>query len=36
MVPGMNEEGLRRAGENVKRFLKGEQVHGIVRMVEYI
>jgi glycerate dehydrogenase len=36
MVPGMNEEGLRRAGENVKRFLKGEQVHGIVRREEYI
>jgi glycerate dehydrogenase len=36
MVPGMNEEGLRRAVENVNRFLTGGPVRGVVRREEYI
>jgi phosphoglycerate dehydrogenase-like enzyme len=36
MVPGMSEEGLRRALENVKRFLKGEPVRGVVQREEYV
>jgi phosphoglycerate dehydrogenase-like enzyme len=36
MVPGMNKEGLRRAVENVNRFLTGGPVRGVVRREEYI
>ncbi len=36
MVPGISEEATRRAAENVKRFMKGEPVAGLVRREEYI
>jgi phosphoglycerate dehydrogenase-like enzyme len=36
MVPGINKEGTRRAGENVKRFLRGEQVAGMVIREDYV
>lgn len=36
IVPGMNEEGTRLAIENVKRFLAGEPVVGLVRREDYI
>ncbi len=35
VVPGMNEEGTRLAVENVKRFLAGEPVKGLVRREDY-
>ncbi len=36
MVPGMSEEGARRAAENIKRFLKGEPVAGIISREDYL
>jgi phosphoglycerate dehydrogenase-like enzyme len=36
MVPGMSEEGARRAVENIKRFLKGEPVAGVIKREDYI
>ena len=36
MVPGMSEEGARRAVENIKRFLKGEAVAGMIRREDYL
>ena len=36
MVPGITDEGSRLAAENVKRFLKGEPVSGIVRREDYV
>jgi phosphoglycerate dehydrogenase-like enzyme len=36
MVPGMNEEGTRRAAENVMRFLHGEPVAGVIRREDYL
>jgi phosphoglycerate dehydrogenase-like enzyme len=36
MVPGTTDEGTRRAAENVKRFLKGEPMVGIVRREDYV
>lgn len=36
IVPGVNEEGTRLAAENVKRFLAGETIVGLVRREEYI
>lgn len=36
IVPGMNEEGTRLAVENVKRFLAGEPVVGMVRREDYV
>jgi phosphoglycerate dehydrogenase-like enzyme len=36
MVPGINEEGTRLAAENVKRFLNGEPVAGLVMRGNYI
>ena len=36
IVPGINEEGTRLAAENVKRFLAGEPVRGVVRREEYL
>lgn len=35
VVPGMNEHGTRLAIENVKRFLAGEPVVGVVRREDY-
>ncbi len=35
MVPGIADEGTRRAAENVKRFLKGEPMVGVVRREDY-
>lgn len=35
MVPGMTELGTTRAAENVKRFLKGEPISGVVRREDY-
>ncbi len=35
LVPGIAEEALRRAAENVKRFLKGEPITGLVRREDY-
>jgi glycerate dehydrogenase len=35
MVPGINEEGVRRAVENVKRFLRGEPIAGLVKPEDY-
>jgi glycerate dehydrogenase len=35
MVPGINEEGTRRAAENVRRFLKGGSIVGVVRREDY-
>jgi phosphoglycerate dehydrogenase-like enzyme len=35
IVPGMNEEGTRRAVENIRRFWKGEPMRGVVRREEY-
>jgi phosphoglycerate dehydrogenase-like enzyme len=36
IVPGMNEEGTRLAVQNVKRFLAGEPIVGVVRREDYI
>jgi glycerate dehydrogenase len=36
MVSGMNEEGARRAAENIKRFLKGAPVAGMIRREDYL
>jgi phosphoglycerate dehydrogenase-like enzyme len=36
MVPGINDEATRRAVENVKRFLKGEPVVGLVMRGDYV
>ncbi len=36
IVPGMNEEGTRLAVENIKRFLAGEAVKGLVRREDYL
>jgi glycerate dehydrogenase len=36
IVPGMNEEGTRRAMENVMRFLRGERIIGVVRKEDYV
>jgi phosphoglycerate dehydrogenase-like enzyme len=36
LVPGMNAEGTRLAVENVKRFLEGKAVTGVVRREDYI
>ncbi|MDA8423238.1 MAG: 2-hydroxyacid dehydrogenase [Nitrospiraceae bacterium] len=36
VVSGMSEESLRRALENVKRFLKGEAMKGVVKREDYI
>jgi glycerate dehydrogenase len=36
MVPGMNEEGTRRAAENVKRFLREEPIAGVVKREDYV
>jgi phosphoglycerate dehydrogenase-like enzyme len=36
MVPGVTEEGTRRAAENVKRFLNGERLVGVVRREDYV
>jgi phosphoglycerate dehydrogenase-like enzyme len=35
MVAGITDEGTRRAAENVKRFLKGEPMVGVVRREDY-
>ncbi len=35
MVPGINDEGTRRAAENVTKFLHGEPIVGTVRRGEY-
>jgi hypothetical protein len=35
MVPGINEEGTRLAAENVKRFLRGESITGLVKREDY-
>jgi hypothetical protein len=32
----MNEEGTRRAMENVMRFLRGERIIGVVRKEDYV
>ncbi len=36
MVPGITDEGTRRAAENVKGFLKGEPIIGIARREDYV
>jgi hypothetical protein len=36
MVPGINEEAVRRAVENVRRFLRGEPVAGLVKPEDYV
>jgi phosphoglycerate dehydrogenase-like enzyme len=36
LVPGINEESTRRAVENVKRFLRGEPVAGLVMRDDYV
>jgi glycerate dehydrogenase len=36
MVPGTTDEGSRRAAENVKRFLKGEHIAGVVKREDYV
>jgi phosphoglycerate dehydrogenase-like enzyme len=36
MVPGMSEEGARRAAENIKRFVKGEPAAGIIKLEDYL
>ena len=36
MVPGVTEEGTKRAAENVKRFIKGEHLIGVVRREDYV
>lgn len=36
MVPGISEEGAHRAAENIKRFLKGGPVAGIIRREDYL
>ncbi len=36
LVPGITEEATRRAAENVKRFLKGEPIKGVIRREEYV
>jgi glycerate dehydrogenase len=35
LVPGITEEATRRAAENVKRFLNGEPIAGVVRRADY-
>lgn len=35
MTPGVTDEGVKRAVENVKRFLNGEPVKGVVRREDY-
>jgi glycerate dehydrogenase len=35
MVPGITEESTRRAVDNVKRFLRGEPIRGLVRREDY-
>jgi glycerate dehydrogenase len=35
MVPGINEESVHRAVENVKRFLRGEPIAGLVKPEDY-
>lgn len=35
IVPGMDQESMRRAVENVQRFWKGEPLRGIVRREDY-
>jgi glycerate dehydrogenase len=36
MVPGSTEEGIRRAAENIRRFLRGERVAGLVNRDDYL
>ncbi len=36
MVPSTTEKGTRRAAENIKRFLKGEPLVGVVRREDYV
>jgi len=36
MVPGINEESTRRAADNVKRFLRGEPITGLVMREDYV
>ncbi len=36
IVPGITEEATQRAAENVKKFLKGEPIRGVVRREEYV
>ena len=36
MVPGTNDDATRRAVENVKRFLRGEPVVGVVMRGDYV
>jgi len=36
MVPGMTDEGTLRAAENVKHFLNGEALGGVVRREDYV
>ena len=36
MVSGMSEEGARRAAENIKQFLKGAPVAGIIKREDYL
>jgi phosphoglycerate dehydrogenase-like enzyme len=36
MVPGINDAGTRRAADNVKRFLRGEPVAGLVMRGDYV
>ncbi len=36
MVPGISDDGARRAAENIKRFLKGDPVAGVIRREDYL
>ena len=36
MVPGVTEEGTKRAADNVRRFLKGDRIAGVVRREDYV
>ena len=36
MVPGVTDEGTLRAAENIKRFLEGKAIVGVVRREDYI
>ena len=36
MVPGISEEGAHRAAENIKRFLTGGPVAGVIRREDYL